>query len=232
MPALLELVVQSSYNGEQCINRWNYITSSTPAAVSFSFALVSAFGGIVDSPDVVFPDDTVMSHWQAMVDDGVVFQNIQARNIYSVTDFYDTPIPTGVYGLVTGSDGSPEYVSFGFISSRVRQDIRRATKRLAGVPEASTANFGALTGGSLTLAENLAAAMSVDLTYDDEGSPVVFSPCVVHKEKYVAPSGKDAYRYYLPVDEAEQFANLATSITWTPYANTRSQVSRQKGRGR
>lgn len=228
MVALLELVLEYTYNDEPCVNRWNYISSSTPAAVSLSFALVSAVGGITESPHTDFPTGSMMENIRVALGGGVLFNNIQARNIYSVTDFYDTPIPSTVTGAITSSTGMTGYEAYGFYSSQTRTDIRGGQKRFAGVVEGAVGAFGVIESAQMTLLNNIAAAMTAEVTYDDEGSPVTFNPVIVSKEKYVTPSGKDAYKYYATL--AEQDDHWATGIIWRAYPNSTTQNTRKKRR--
>jgi hypothetical protein len=84
--------------------------------------------------------------------------------------------------------------------------------------------------GTLGAMELLASVMGDTLTYDDEGNTLTYTPCVVQKEKYTTPSGKDAYRYY--ATESAQAPHLAVGVAWEVYDTERSQVSRQYGHGR
>lgn len=228
MAELFELVLQTSYNGELCINRWNYVTNDIPAAVSQSFALVAAAGGIGEAPPANFPDGTMMEAIRLMVNDGVVFENVFARNIYSVTDYYDTPVPSGVWGAQTGSNRQSAYDAYGFSSNRTRLDIRRGYKRFVGVSEAAVGEYGDLTSGQIALMETVAELMSDPLIYDDESSLITFSPCIVKKEKYTTPSGGTAYRYYPLAQKATQLSLLSQPVVWTPYADKRTQDSRKR----
>lgn len=225
MTELLELVLSYTYNSKPCINRWNYVSDSIPAAVSLSFALVAGAGGLTETGDTAFTTGSMFNAIRLAVSAGVKFINVQAKNIYSVTDFFDTPVVASVVGAVGTSQAMGGFNAFGFLSSRTRSDIRRGTKRFAGVYEGATGDFGVIESGAAALLDDIADLMTGDITYDDSGTPVVFSPCIVSKEKYTTPSGKDAYRYY--ATKAAQLAEIATSIDWSAYGNTRSQTSRQ-----
>ena len=76
---------------------------------------------------------------------------------------------------------------------------------------------------------NLATAMGATLNYTDEGNALSFAPAIISKEKYTTPSGKEAYKYY--ASEVLQAAHTATGILWEIYGETRTQGSRQYGRG-
>lgn len=221
---LYELVMRSTYFGQQIINRFNYVMTGTPAAVSGSFALQYAFfGGSGAAPSagsiVGQLIDVVVNDWS--------LTEIESRAVYSATDFYTRPFITPVVGEQTGKALSP-ITAYGLRTNRVRSDIARGTKRFVGVTEAGV-NEGGTIGGILGAVQEVATAMSAILTYDDEGNTLSFSPCVVQKEKYTAPSGKPAYRYYPTL--AEQLDHVALGIQWEAYPQVRSQVSRQYGRG-
>jgi len=224
MTELLELVLSYTYNNKPCVNRWNYTTDSIPAGVSLSFALIAAAGGLTQTGDDEFEAGSMFEAIRLPLHAAIKFANVQAKNIYSVTDFYDTPIVTTVTGAVNSSQAMRGNNVFGFYSSRTRTDIRRGMKRFSGVPEGSVGDFGIVDSGVVPLLDDIADLMTGYLTYDDSGTPVVFSPCIVHKEKYTTPSGRDAYRYY--ASKATQLLNIATSIDWQAYPSTRTQDTR------
>lgn len=237
MPTLMELTLTQTYLGQVAINRWNYVASGTPAAVSLSFALVKAFGAIFDQTAVppAYPPNTLLQAIRAVQSNAVNYQSIEARAIYSPTDFYTTGFAPALTGAATGEGMSP-VLSFGFRSTRVRADIRRAQKRFVGVSENNAAGGGVITAATLALLDTIAQRMSQVLTYNDEGNTITFSPCVVGKFKYAIPGTSPvryAYRYATPAEggEAAQLQKTATGIGWERYLEVRSQVSRQYGRG-
>ena len=72
----------------------------------------------------------------------------------------------------------------------------------------------------------------VKCDYDDEGNTLTFTPIVCKKQKYAVPDSdpvRYAYRYF--PTEAEQMDEIAEGVTWQAYTQTRSQTSRQYGRG-
>lgn len=226
---IMEVILQTSYFGQECINRWNYLSSGTPAAVSHSFALASAMGWITGG-GTDFPADTVAESIQELVSQSVDFIQVEVKNVYSVVDFYNTPFPSGTDGDVSATNGISPTSAYGLFSSRSRSDIRRGMKRFVGVTEGSISSGGVVVAPGLTTLGELASRMSDDLEYDDEGNTLTYSPIIVSKEKYTTPSGRSAYRYY--GTEAEQLMHIMDSIIWQPYPETRTQVSRQYGRGR
>lgn len=227
---IMEITLEGTFASQQIINRWNYLASGTPSAVSFSFALVSAFGAIEDGGS--YPSGTVIDNIRLMVSSQYSFTQSLAKDVYDPVDFYQAPFIPSLAGAVAGESNSP-VMAYGFRTNRTRLDIRRATKRFAGVVETEAFSGGVIDStfvdGEMA---NLASIMSQTITYDDEGNTLTFQPIVVGKEKYtpnpLAPE-KVAYRYY--ETEAEQLDHIMTSILWEPYPRLRSQVSRQYGRG-
>jgi hypothetical protein len=227
---IYELTLFQRFGGQQCINRWNYLLTGTPAAVTGSFALIDAFGGVIPAlTPGVFPEDTNMRYIQDLVSSGVQFEALMAKAVYDVTDFYELPYVPAPTGGAGGDSASPT-VAFGFRSTRTRTDIRRGMKRFVGVPESAVTTAGSIASAVVPALEDLADGMAAALTYDDEGNTLTFTPIIVSKEPYT-PSGStsQSYRYYPTL--AEQLDHIAQSILWQPYAQTRTQVSRQIGRG-
>lgn len=229
MAELMEVTLNTTYFNQKCVNRWNYVASGTPAAVTYSFALISIMGFLPTTTTLTA--DTIGGLLQALTSPGLFFNSIIARSVYIDDDFYDSPFLADTHGLSASSGESVSpMTSFGFFSSRVKQSINRGYKRFAGLMEGDITNGGLLTSTRLTAQQALAEAMSETLTYTDEGNSLSFVPCVVQKEKYPVPdSDTEAYRYY--PDPAEQLAHTAQGISWTSYESVRSQVSRQYGRG-
>src|SRR5688500_10686960 len=231
--AIMEVTVTQQYAGQECVNRWNYIASGVPASLSLSFALTNALGAIEAAG--VYPATSLMRRIADVQSNGVTFDTITVKDVYSVTDFYSTPFISLLQGARAGEGMSP-INALGFRSSRVRSDIRRATKRFVGVSENDAGSQGVLTGAILPLLAALALEMGDIQTWNDEGSTLTFTPCVVSKELYDPnpenPLAKNhtAYRYY--ETEAEQMLHVAQGISWDYYPQVRSQVSRQYGKGR
>lgn len=225
---LYELTMFGRYYGNRIVNRFNYVSTGTPASVLGSFALMSAFGAIPDGS--VYPTTAPFYNIMLPLSNQFTVQNIVVRTPldYAVEDFYERPFVTPYAGGNSGEGLGPTD-SLGFRTNRVRLDIDRGTKRFPGLAEASTNGGGILTSAQLAGAEVIAEAMSAILTYDDEGNTVSFAPCVVSKEAYETPSGKTAYKYYDTL--AEQMEHVAVGIQWQPYTEVRTQTSRQYGRG-
>lgn len=225
---LYELTMFGTYFNQAIVNRWNYVSTGTPAAVLPSFALCAAFGAI--AVDGVDPETTLLYKIRLGLVTAFSINSIVARaaSLYAPTDFYERPFVTPVTGIVA-SEGLSPMSAIGYRTNRVRLDIDRGTKRFTGVPEIYTQTGGVITEASFGYYEDVAEAMTANLTYTDEGASLTFAPCIVSKESYTTGSGKTAYKYYPTL--AEQMEHVATSIIWQPYTTVRSQTSRQYGRG-
>lgn len=234
---LMEVTLEQSYANQEIVNRWNYLASGIPAAVTFSFALVSALGAIFDEVAVPpgYPPTELMALIAAAQHSGVSFQTVTCKDVYSATDFFSVVFINALTGGQSG-DGMSPVMAYGFRTNRVRSDIRRATKRFVGVAEGQVNSLGVIAGAFLVSHLNpIAEKMSETLEYDDSGNSLSFQPAVVKKERYNSDTGLpdpngNAYRYF--EDPEVQLDLIATSVTWEPYEQVRSQVSRQYGRGR
>ena len=225
---LMEVVLQQTYYGQICVNRWNYMASGTPASVTHSFALLKALGFIPTGTTLLA--DTVGAEIQNVQNTGVTFDQAMARAIYIDEDFFDNPFYANTTGATGAADGRQSPINaFGFRSSRVKQSIGRGYKRFVGTSDELVGAGGQVQGGGVAAMAAIAEAMSATLTYDDSGNTLTYTPCIVQKEKYDTPSGKVAYKYY--ATELLQAPHIASGIAWEPYDVVRSQTSRQYGRG-
>lgn len=228
--SLLEVTLEATYQGQQIINRFNYVSTGTPASISLSTALLSAMGFIEDAG--VYPSNTVFSTIRALQVADVTYQYALGKVVYSDTDFYEVPFVVAAAGTATSSgEGMPGYVSIGFRTNRVKRSVRRGTRRFCGVGETNVGVNNTIAtsfrnGAVLTCAQKMSAV----LTYIDEGNTLTFSPVICGKERYTTPNGHTAYRYF--PTESVQLQHTADGILWESYASTRSQVSRQLQRGR
>lgn len=232
--AIMEATLTQTYFGQTLQNRFNYLASGTPSAVSYSFALTSAMGAIYDQIAVppAYPD-ALMTKIADIQDGAVEFVSLVVRDVNSVTDFFEQPFVQPLTGGFSTGNGASPAIAVGFRSSRTRTDIRPGQKRFSGISE-NLIDDGGLIEPTILSAQvaDLATALGEVLTYDDSGNTLTFSPCVVKKERYEVP-GSDpiryAYKYYEDPAVGEQ--NLMTSIVWTAKPQMRTQTSRQYGRG-
>jgi hypothetical protein len=225
MSLVYEVTIKQNYFGQSCVNRFNYVGTGTPISVIPSFALLSAMG-LIDTAGAL-PTSTLGGDLQDTQPDAVTFVQALARTVTdeNPTDFYDYPYPAGVIGTISGQTPTTPINAFGFFTNRVRVDIARGTKRFVGVTEEGMGDGGELESAFVTALNALASDMSDVLTYTTGGESLSFAPCVAKRVAYTTPSGKTAYKYY--DTQAEQLDNIAQPITWQPYPQVRSQVSRQ-----
>lgn len=231
--AILEIALTQNFENVECISRFTYQSTGTPAASSLSFLLMRGFGAIPNAG--VYPPTALLARIAAAQSTFVTYTGVAIRNLYSTTDFYSLPTLEELQGGVIG-EALPPFVALGFSSSRVRADIRRGTKRFVGVPESQVGSAGALTSGYLTgLVADLAASLGAIITETDEGNTITFTPVVLGRQRYNPstqqpdPEGT-AWRYY--PTEAEQLQHVAAGTVWSAYTTVRSQTTRQYGRGR
>lgn len=220
---IMEVVLRTQFQGQECVNRWNYLATGTPAAVTYGFAMIAAMGG------VTIEDGSLFDYLKELMSTSVDFIDVEANDVYNPLDFYTRPFATGTNGSATGVATTP-VLAYGYRSNRIRRDVRRGTKRFTGVVEEAMAAGGEITGSYLTTADQLREAMSDVLTYDDEGNIISFTPIVCSKKPRVLENGNTTYEYW-PTYE-EQLAHSAVGVIWELYDNVRTQTSRQYGRGR
>ena len=224
---LYEVVLNGVYYGQKTVNRFNYYVSPSDGAAATANNLANAMGLPFTTGAAV--EGSLLEALQDLVSSNYLFSSMFVRDVYSNTDFTERFIDGT--GTVAGESLSP-VMAFGFRTNIKNLAVHRGMKRFAGVAESSSSAGGTLTGGAITLAEALAAKMSETIVDVNADIAAFFVPCVVGKEKYVVP-GSDpvryAYRYFPTVDE--QFDSLAIGVTWENYDNSRTQVSRQYGRG-
>lgn len=219
-----EVSLFSTYNGQNCLNRFNYISSGIPSSVSGSFGLTFALGLAVPAAG-----NNLFRKIKDMLSQNVLFVAYKVANLYDPEDFNSAPFGSAQPGAQTGESLSP-VMAYGFRSNQVTTAIARGTKRFVGVPENDSGPNGIVTGPALSgLLQPVANLMGETLTYDDEGNTLTYTPCVLGRQEYTTPSGKVAYRKW--PTEAEQLAHAAIGVDWEPYNSVRSQVSRQYGRG-
>jgi len=228
MAKVLEVVLNQSYFAQQCVNRWHYIMNGTPVGVTGSFALTYAMGAILTGDPLDLPAGGFFSVLQDLQNSQVVFEDLLVRSVYDSEDFYTYAWTTPITGGVSGGGVSPS-VAFGFNTNRVRQDIRRGQKRFVGVSLSDDANGGLFAGTVPTRMNAMAASMSESLFYNQGGNNLTFEPAILKKKAVVLPNGNTTYRYW--PTEAEQLAFSVTGITWERKTTSRTQGSRQYGRG-
>lgn len=223
--AIYTVTLRGLYYGQQIINTFAYVSAGTGSPTPSAFDLLNAMGFIPSGDPPALPDETIFAFIRGLVNNNMAFTEVEARNLYSVTDFYLFGYSPAVVGLIDGIDVSP-MTAYGLRSNRVRTDIRRGFKRFCGVVEEATTNGGFLVGGYITTLADVADAMSEVLEGTFEAT---YQPSILSYEMYTVPPAKPAYRPY--ETEEEQLEHAAIGVTWAGYDTVRSQVSRQYGRG-
>lgn len=232
---LLEVTLQGFAAGQVLINRWNYTYTGSPVTGNAAFALNEALGfhPIAGVP----PSGSLLDKIKAVLHTSTTFVQAICIDPYDPTDFDASPFVPVVVGEDGGGSLNSPVLALGFRSNQTRRDIRRGMKRFGGVSEAIVGAAGVIDAGYSSDLNDIATVMAATLTGGGEGGPVTFIPCIVSKERYDVPGTdpvRHAYRYYTPYDStglATQLEHIATGMTWEPYADIRSQVSRQYGRG-
>lgn len=226
--AIYEVTLRQRYFDQLCINVWSYVSNVGVGITPSALELIEKMGFIPVGEPLAFPADTIGEKLQIVQSDNVEYLSVEAREVYSLTDFYEGAYSPPLTGLNTGGDSMAPFAAYGLFSNRVRTDIKRATKRFVGVMEADVGAGGVMTSGSITELSALADAMSETLI----GTAAQYFPCVIQREKVEVP-GSDPVRYVyrLYEDPAEQAEHIAAGIEFAPYTTVRSQTSRQYGRG-
>jgi hypothetical protein len=228
--SLYEITLEQSYFGQQVINRWNYQSSEIPDATSGAFKALVGMGFTPDTDIEAFGPETIAGQLQELQSSSIIFVQAIAKNLYSTTDFFTYAFPPGTNGTSASSVGESPTVAMGFTSDRTRSDIRRAQKRFAGVPEAAVAAGGVFESAYVALMQGLGDTMA-DLNLAPAGVGVItYTPYVFGREKY-HPPGKTTWAYKYYDTEAEQLEHIAVITAWNAKPQTRTQTSRQYGRG-
>lgn len=227
--AILEAILTQEYANQLIVNRFTYVGSGDPGPVTPSFCLLSALGFIAPTPPaVLFGAGTFALALQDNVVDDLTFKSFYVRNLWDPTDFVEQAYPAGIVGTKTTEGMSPA-MAIGLVGSRVRTDIKRASKRFAGVPENLTDNLGVLNATGLAVANAWADKLSAQLVYSVGGASYTLTPAVLSFVEYTTPSGKKAYKKR--ASEAIQLEYTATGFTYAPQTTVRTQTSRQYSRG-
>jgi len=229
MPQLYQATLKTAFQGITCLNLFNYVTDSTPAVVSGSFALAFGLGAVDLDPNVpgfTSPAGSLIDALRDALSEQVRFVDLTVINVYDEVDFYQATFPVDALGR-RGGQALPPTIAVGYRSNQVRRGIRRGQKRFSGIAESDLTD-GQFLGTDMTDPVNI---MNNPIVYDDDGTSIQFRMCIVGKEKYVPDPDKPTKTAYRYRSEATQFDYLATNVLWQrdPYART--QVSRQRGRG-
>ena len=224
--SLYEITLRQLFANQSCINVFSYVSTPIGGGVASALELLTLLGFIPTGDPLEFPADTLADAIWALQDDAVSFLSAECRNLYSVTDFYEAVYSPAIpAGRTTGTPESP-FTAYGFLTARVRTDIRRGFKRFVGVDELLVDPLGVITDPGLALMDDVAEEMSQPVTSAD----AIYAPCVISRERVVDPeTDKVSYQLYATVED--QLEHIATPLEWATYPTVRSQTSRQYGRG-
>jgi len=226
---LYEVTLEQSFANQQIINRWNYVGDAVPAGESGAALALQAMGAIAPPSGDAFGVGTVLGDLRPLQSTDVIFVQIIARNIYSVTDFMSYAFPPNTYGENTGGQSLSPTAAVGLTSDRTRADIRRAQKRFTGICEPDVVGKGELSGSALAGWQVLGDTMGDIMIGVGAVTPMTFTPHVFGRIDYPTPSGKTAYKYYST--EVLQREHIARINQWNLKRQVRTQASRQYGRG-
>ena len=177
--AILEGILTCSLADQITINRFHYVGAGDSGPVTPSFCLLAALGFIAPtSPAVLFATGTFALSLQDNVTNRLAFRSFYVRNLYDVTDFVEQAYPATITGTKTTDSMSPA-MAIGLKGSRVRTDIKRASKRFAGVLENLTDNVGVLNETGLAVGSAWADKLSDVLTYSVGGASYTLTPAVL-----------------------------------------------------
>lgn len=226
---LFEVTAAYLYMGQECVNRWNYLTNVVGSTDNMSAALLGKLGFMNNDTPM---SETFGESLRNLLSTACTMIDVTCRDVYSDFDFVE--MVQNWTGGTTGEGYSP-VMAYGFSTNRTRLDIRQGTKRIPGAAEGAVSAGGVLSGNGITLTNDMAVNMSLPHTHNFAGTDITFQPAIVGKLKYRTnpieePVAKWAYKYN--PDEAAQVAKCSVGFTWAPYPTLRSQVSRQLGRGR
>jgi len=224
--ALYEVTLRMTYVGQNLINTFAYFSPFFAVETPSALELLTLMGFIPTGDPLEFGTDTIADNLQSLQNTGLNYTSIEARELYSVSDFYEAVYSPPLAGTYATGDAMSPLVSYGLYTNRVRLDIRRGFKRFGGMSEGMVAGGGLLTETFLGFVSGLAEKMSEPLTGVNAG----YIPCVISREKVVDPE-TEKVTYELYPTRAEQEEHIASGITWAPYSELRSQVSRQYRRG-
>jgi len=224
--ALYEVVLRTRYFEQLCINTFPYYVIPGIGVSPNAFELLELMGFIPSGDPLEFPADSIAVNLQSLLNANLEFLSAEARELYSLTDFYEAAYDPPIVGTRSNGQSASPLLAYGLRTTRTRTDIRRGMKRFAGVSEGDVDSGGIILTAMQGFIADLGALLGANLL----GDTSTYRPCVISREKLVDPeTGKVTYQLY--EDPAEQEEHIMTGFTWQGYTQIRSQTSRQYGRG-
>ena len=233
MAKLFELTIKGTYQAQQIINRFNFVTDNDIAATSSAASLLQAAGLITSTPTAPATASMLHRFLQAQTEN-YQMDELMARNLFDVTDFYTATVSGGGWNgeIVVGADGLMSFVAQKIRTNRVRTDIRRGTAALTPPTEEAVDANGNLAAGQLTVLQALCTELNNEMERSVGADITKFLPAVMKKLEYNVPNTnpvRTAYKYY--PSASQQLANTAYPVAWEPVGRVTSQVSRRVGKG-
>jgi hypothetical protein len=231
MAVVYEATLVQDYLDQQVINTMAYIAqqdgiSNTSAALANALGFTNPTGSIA----------TNTANWTGIADALLAFQNdsltysqLTIIAHYDPLDFFDSPFPAGLTGGRVGpsEDASPPFVAASLRGSRVRRDVRRSFRRIAGMYTTGYEK-GVLQAAELGALGNIATEMSAVISGENPSGQVVsFTPMTIS----LAPVPGQPGRYEYPATEQELIDRSAVGITFSAEDTVTTQNSRKRGRG-
>jgi hypothetical protein len=226
---LFEVVLRATYQGQECVNKWNYVAPADVPNHLGAFTLLGALGFFQEGDPLEYPTTKLFYNVFHALVSGVAFTDVYAKNIYDPLDFYENPISPAQGGSQGSGAAQSPLVAFGFKTSRVRTDISRGTKRFAGVAGELLNAGGQINTTGTGLLAIIAAQMAATAEGDLDDVTYQFKPTIVSKKKGDGSPGHKGYEYYPDIET--QSLHWAQNFSWSYYPQVRSQTSRQYGRG-
>lgn len=207
---IYQLSLEQEYLGQACFNIFHYRqqTENTDTEITTSEALGRAF------------DALILTFLKEIQVTTVEYKEINVFNLFNPEDVYSRVPTTETTGAYVSTDALNTFHAIELRTLRVRRDIKRGFKRFTGMDE-SMVIAGILNPALSEDVANVRLALSNDQQLPEETDTPVWRPVIVKRVKYVAPSGKTAYR--LPESTGELVYNRAT---WE-YARISTQNSRK-----
>jgi hypothetical protein len=233
MAQAFEVTMLGTYQAQQIVNRLTFSTVADLTTVANSFALAQALGFQPGTPLTPLAASFFVA-WLGCQTALYQMDELIVRNLFSVTDFYTTPLSGANWdgNIATAGGGSMSFVAQKLQTNRVRTDIRRGSVAMTPPLEAVLDEEGDVSAGHLALMQTVCDRLNAPPTWTVGSDTAEFEAAVFKKERYTVPDSnppRAAYRYY--TNQTLFWQNVAHGVTWAPVARVTSQTSRRIGKG-
>jgi len=146
-------------------------------------------------------NSTLMPYITGAQTSNLAHTRVEVVNLFDSADYQDVAVAANGGIAVSTPELMPNFVAAPIRINRQRADMRHGYKRYAGIHEdAITGNGWNNLHAQYTALTALATALA--LSFDNPvGAPVDWEPVIVKRIKYLAPTGKYAWR--LPTSQGE-----------------------------